>query len=290
MPAGFATCFRSKLTGSSFWGLFEIIISCRKNSMPIITTNIHESVVTISINRPDALNAINNEVMVELGNSIAESIANNAIKGIIITGSGEKAFVAGADIKELASLSKEQALALAQYGLKTFKSIEDCPKPVIAVVNGFALGGGCELAMACHMRIATENSKFGQPEVNLGIIPGYGGTQRLTQLVGRGKALELLLTADLILATEAKALGLVNHVVGTKQEALDLANKILSKITSKAPIAIENIIKSVNAGFSFENTGYAAESKYFSECSTTEDFKEGTAAFMAKRPANFKAR
>jgi enoyl-CoA hydratase len=258
--------------------------------MPVITTNLQNQTLTITVDRPESLNAINTEVMNELSKVIQESVKGASIRGIIITGSGEKAFVAGADIKELASLSKDQAFALAQNGLKTFKSIEDCPKPVIAVVNGFALGGGCELAMACHMRIATENAKFGQPEVNLGIIPGYGGTQRLTQLVGRGKALELLLTGDMVSAADAKVLGLVNHVVASKQEALDLANKILSKIISKAPIAIDKIIQSVNAGFSFENAGYAAESKYFSECSTTEDFKEGTAAFMEKRAANFKGR
>jgi enoyl-CoA hydratase len=258
--------------------------------MPVITAHLQDSTLTITIDRPESLNAINTDVMNELAKVINETAKNPKIRGIIITGSGEKAFVAGADIKELASLNKDQAFALAQHGLKTFKAIEDCPKPVIAVVNGFALGGGCELAMACHMRIATENARFGQPEVNLGIIPGYGGTQRLTQLIGRGKALELLLTADMVSAADAKTLGLVNHVVATKQEALDLANKILSKIISKAPIAVENIIKSVNAGFSFENGGYAAESNYFAECSTTEDFKEGTTAFMAKRPANFQGR
>lgn len=258
--------------------------------MSVIIKDIQNKVLTITINRPEALNAINAEVMNSIGEAVAGGVNNETVSGIIITGSGEKAFVAGADIKELAALNKEEALALAQHGLKTFKAIADCPKPVIAVVNGFALGGGCELAMACHMRIATEISKFGQPEVNLGIIPGYGGTQRLTQMIGRGKALELLLTADLIAASEAKTLGLVNHVVTTKQEALDLANKILSKINSKAPIAIHNIIRSVNAGFSFEEAGYTAESKYFSECSTTEDFKEGTSAFLAKRAAAFKGK
>lgn len=255
-----------------------------------IKTLISDSILTVVVSRPDALNAINAEVMRGLSEATQEINHNHEIRGAIIVGEGEKAFVAGADIKELSALNQAQSLELAQTGQKIFKSIEDSRKPVIAVVNGFALGGGCELAMACHMRIATENAKFGQPEVNLGIIPGYGGTQRLTQLVGRGKALELLLTGDMVGAAEAKQLGLVNHVVGTKQEAIDMATKILKKITSKAPIAIENIIKSVNAGFSFENAGYDAEALYFSTCSTTEDFKEGTSAFLQKRPPNFKGK
>lgn len=255
-----------------------------------IKTLISDSMLTVVVSRPDALNAINAEVMRGLSEATQEINHNHEIRGAIIVGEGEKAFVAGADIKELSALNQAQSLELAQTGQKIFKSIEDSRKPVIAVVNGFALGGGCELAMACHMRIATENAKFGQPEVNLGIIPGYGGTQRLTQLVGRGKALELLLTGDMVGAAEAKQLGLVNHVVGTKQEAIDMATKILKKITSKAPIAIENIIKSVNAGFSFENAGYDAEALYFSTCSTTEDFKEGTSAFLQKRPPNFKGK
>jgi enoyl-CoA hydratase len=258
--------------------------------MSVIQTSISDQILTVLVTRPEALNAINAEVMRGLQEVLQEISQNREIRGAIIVGDGEKAFVAGADIKELSALNQAQSLELALKGQKIFKSIEDCAKPIIAVVNGFALGGGCELAMSCHMRIATENAKFGQPEVNLGIIPGYGGTQRLTQLVGRGKALELLLTADMIGAAEAKTLGLVNHVVPTKQEALDLAKKILLKIASKAPIAIDNIIKSVNAGFAFENAGYEAESKYFAECSTTEDFKEGTTAFLEKRQATFKGK
>jgi enoyl-CoA hydratase len=258
--------------------------------MSVIQTSISDQILTVLVTRPEALNAINAEVMRGLREVTQEISQNREIRGAIIVGDGEKAFVAGADIKELSALNQAQSLELALKGQKIFKSIEDCAKPIIAVVNGFALGGGCELAMSCHMRIATENAKFGQPEVNLGIIPGYGGTQRLTQLVGRGKALELLLTADMIGAAEAKTLGLVNHVVPTKQEALDLAKKILLKIASKAPIAIDNIIKSVNAGFAFENAGYEAESKYFAECSTTEDFKEGTTAFLEKRQATFKGK
>ncbi|HEY0740388.1 MAG TPA: enoyl-CoA hydratase-related protein [Chryseosolibacter sp.] len=258
--------------------------------MSVISTQLDSQILTLTINRPESLNAINKAVMHGLGQVMQEIGHSTEVRGLIVTGAGEKAFVAGADIKELSALNQAESLELARFGQKIFKTIEDFPKPVIAVVNGFALGGGCELAMACHMRIATESAKFGQPEVNLGIIPGYGGTQRLTQLVGRGKALELLLTGDMIGAAEAKSLGLVNHVVGTKQEAIDMATTILKKIASKAPLAIENITKSVNAGFGFEKAGYDAEAQYFSACSTTEDFKEGTSAFLQKRQPNFKGK
>jgi enoyl-CoA hydratase len=244
--------------------------------------------LVIAISRPEALNALNIDLLAELREVIESAYQNKTFLGIIITGDGEKAFVAGADIKELASLSQTEALKLSASGQQLFKMIEDCPKPVIAAINGFTLGGGCELAMACHMRIATESSKFGQPEVNLGIIPGYGATQRLTQLVGRGKALELMLTGDMINAQEAKSIGLVNHVVSNKEELMTLAGKIIDKITTKGPIAIGHVIKSVNAGFGFEGAGYAAEAKYFAECTTTSDFKEGTSAFIEKRQPQFK--
>jgi enoyl-CoA hydratase len=244
--------------------------------------------LTITISRPEALNALNAAVFAELKEAIKDVYENISIRGVILTGDGEKAFVAGADIKELSVLTKDEALKLSAGGQQLFKMIEDCPKPIIAAINGFTLGGGCELAMACHMRIATESSKFGQPEVNLGIIPGYGATQRLTQLVGRGKALELMLTGDMITAQEAKNLGLVNHVVANKDELIALANKIIDKIAAKGPVAIGNVIKSVSAGFGFEPAGYAAEAKYFAECTTTSDFKEGTSAFIEKRQPKFK--
>jgi len=218
---------------------------------------------------------------------IQEAYHDKNIRGIIITGEGEKAFVAGADIKELSVRNQAEMQELSQNGQILFKQIEDFPKPVIAAINGFALGGGCELAMACHVRIATENSKFGQPEVTLGIIPGYGGTQRLTQLVGRGKALELMMTGDMISAQEAKSLGLVNHVVADKIALMEAANAMMTKIQSKSPIAIAQLIKAVNTGFSFEHEGYKTEAENFATCSTTEDFKEGTAAFMEKRKPNF---
>jgi enoyl-CoA hydratase len=244
-------------------------------------------ILRATINRPEKLNALNFQVIEEL-ESLFDYASSPEIKGVILTGAGEKAFIAGADIKELSALSQDQALNLALKGQKLFKKIEDMPKPVIAAINGFALGGGCELAMACHIRIATENARFGQPEVNLGIIPGYGGTQRLTQLVGRGKALELMLTADLISAQEARTLGLVNHVVASLQELTDLADKIMNKIMAKGPIAVAHVIKSVNEGFSFEHAGYAAEAKFFAKCAVTADFKEGTSAFLEKRQPNFK--
>jgi len=245
-------------------------------------------ICTITISRPEALNALNRETLQELKTAIQECIDRKEVKGIIITGEGEKAFVAGADIKEIAQLSKENAFEFAKWGRDIFKQVEDCPKPVIAVVNGFALGGGCELAMACHLRIATENAKFGLPEVSLGIIPGYGGTQRLAQLVGRGKALELAMTGDMTTAHEAKEIGLVNHVVATKAEALTLAEKILGKIFKKAPLAISALIRSINAGYEFENFGYKTESENFASLTSTKDFVEGTSAFAEKRTPNFK--
>jgi len=243
---------------------------------------------TITINRPQALNALNQQTLEELHSAILECYHKKEVKGILFTGEGEKAFVAGADIKEIAAIPTEKAFEFAKKGQDLFKMIEDCPKPVIAVVNGFALGGGCELAMACHMRIATENAKFGLPEVSLGIIPGYGGTQRLAQLVGRGKAMELAMTGDMISASEAKEIGLVNHVVTTKEEAIALAEKIMNKIFSKGPRAIAAVIKSVNAGYSQEKEGYLAEAKNFAALTLTKDFVEGTTAFLEKRKANFK--
>jgi enoyl-CoA hydratase len=242
----------------------------------------------VILNRPESLNALNQTLLTELSEVMTQVYRDKNIRGVILTGEGEKAFVAGADIKELTELSETKALELSTKGQSLFKMIEDCPKPVVAAINGFALGGGCELAMACHMRIATENSKFGQPEVNLGIIPGYGATQRLTQLVGRGKALELMLTGDMINAQEAKSLGLINHIVANKDEMLALANKIISKIATKSPLAIANVIKSVNAGFGYENNGYETEAKYFASSTTTYDFKEGTSAFIEKRQPKFR--
>jgi len=250
-------------------------------------TQYSDHILTVTLSRPKALNALNFELLDGLREIIQELYQNNDTKGLILTGEGEKSFVAGADIKEISSLNPEQALAFAQKGQQLFKLIEDCPKPVIAAVNGFALGGGCELAMACHIRIATENAKFGQPEISLGIIPGYGGTQRLAQLVGRGKALELMLTADMISAQEAKTLGLVNHVVPNHDELMTLATSIMRKIIEHGSTAIASVIKSVNAGYEFENAGYKVEAENFAACTATQDFKEGTNAFIQKRKASF---
>ncbi len=258
--------------------------------MSVIQIETQGSTLIFTISRPQALNALNQEVMNELALALQSACQSKEVSGIILTGEGEKAFVAGADIKELAVLDGPEATKLALKGQNLFKNLENCPKPIIAVVNGFALGGGCELAMACHIRIATENSKFGQPEVNLGIIPGYGGTQRLPQLVGRAKALELILTADLINAQEALRIGLVNHVAPTKAEAMEMALTMMKKIASKGPVAIAKSIESVNAGYSFEERGYQAEASAFGTCADTEDFKEGTRAFVEKRAANFKGK
>lgn len=256
--------------------------------MENIKTTLLNNVLTVVMSRPEALNALNIKSLEELDNALTQAIQTKEVRGIVITGEGEKAFVAGADIKEIAALNKEKATLLAQKGQKLFKKIEDCEKPIIAAINGFALGGGCELAMACHIRVATENAKFGQPEVNLGIIPGYGGTQRFAQLVGRGKALELLLTGDLISASEAKSIGLINHVVENREALTDSVTKMMTKILSKAPVAIAGVIRSINAGFGFEQSGYNAEIENFANCTTTKDFNEGTLAFIEKRQPNFK--
>src|SRR5690606_8505313 len=215
---------------------------------------------------------------------------NHDIKAVIITGEGEKAFVAGADIRELAELNEQEAFLLSKRGQDLGNLIENFANPVVAAVNGSALGGGCELAMAGHMRIASANAKFGQPEINLGIIPGYGGTQRLTQLIGRGKAFELLMTGDMISAEEALALGLVNRVEPNREALMERAFQLMEKITSKSSLTLQYLIKTVNAGFSFENAGYDEEARNFGHCTTSQDFREGTSAFLEKRKPNFTGR
>jgi len=248
----------------------------------------NEGILTITVSRPDSLNALNVATIEELRTAIQDAYDDKEVKGIVITGDGEKAFVAGADIKEIAELNELNARKFAENGQEVFSLLEQSEKPTIAAVNGFALGGGCELAMACHMRIASENAKFGQPEVNLGIVPGYGGTQRLTQLVGKGKALELMMTGDMIPAQEAKNLGLVNHVVESKEELKELSQKIMTKIVNKAPLAVGMIVNCVSAYYSAEENGYQTEANSFSNCTKTEDFKEGTSAFIEKRKPEFK--
>ncbi|AMQ57683.1 enoyl-CoA hydratase/isomerase family protein [Algoriphagus sanaruensis] len=245
-------------------------------------------VLYLTINREDKMNALNMNTLEEIKAVFEEVIDNKSIKAVILTGAGEKAFVAGADISEIAELNEVNARKFAENGQEIFAMIENCHKPVIAVTNGYTLGGGCELAMACHMRIATSNAKFGQPEVNLGIIPGYGGTQRLTQLIGRGKANELMMTGDMIGAEEAKSLGLVNHVVETKADGLAKAEEIVAKIMSKAPLAIGMIVDCVNAAFLPEENGYQTEANSFARCVKSGDYKEGTSAFLEKRKPIFK--
>jgi len=246
-----------------------------------------DRICTITINRPDKLNALNKTVIEELAAAIDDVNANPEIRSAIITGSGQKAFVAGADISGFVSLGATEGKALAQKGQDlVFSKIENSIKPIIAAVNGFALGGGCELAMSCHFRIASENAKFGQPEVNLGLIPGYGGTQRLVQLIGKGRAMELLLTGNMIDANMALQYGLINYVVA-QEELLNKARSILAIINSKAPLAVAACIKAANAVFDETKNGLALEVELFGQLFDTADAKEGTAAFLEKRKANF---
>jgi len=255
-----------------------------------LLTELEKGTLIITVNRPDKMNALNKDVIEELGNVLHDVYTNDEIKSAIITGSGEKAFVAGADISEFVSLDFSGGTGLAKKGQDTvFNKIENSPKPIIAAVNGFSLGGGCELAMACHFRIASVNAKFGQPEVNLGLIPGYGGTQRLTQLIGKGKAMELMMTADMVGAEEAKTLGLVNHVVAP-EDLLPKAKEILQKIQSKAPVAISKVIACVNDAAKSDPDGFTNEISRFGECFLTEDMKEGTSAFLEKRKPVFKGK
>lgn len=251
-----------------------------------LLTSLENGILTITINRPDKLNALNKQVFTDLNAVLDEVYANSEIKSVIITGAGPKAFVAGADISEFSSLTKEAGKALAKAGQDSFFRIEHSPKPIVACVNGFALGGGCELAMSCHFRIASVNAKFGQPEVNLGLIPGYGGTQRLVQLIGKGRALELLMSAGMIDANTALQYGLVNYVV-PQEELMAKAISILDIINAKAPIAVGKCIESANAVFDETKNGYEVEVNGFGDCFDTADRIEGTTAFLEKRKAVF---
>lgn len=251
-----------------------------------LLTEIENGIFIITINRPDKLNALNKDVFNDLDEVIDEIYQNREIRSAIITGAGNKAFVAGADISEFLMLDASQASELSTKGHKVFDKIENSPKPIVAAVNGFALGGGCELALACHFIYASENAKFGQPEVNLGLIPGYGGTQRLTQLVGRNLAMELLMSGNMIPAKEAMDYGVVNKVF-PPEDLLPKTKEILSLIQTKAPIAVSKVIECVN-NFDHTQQGYDLEIKKFGECFATEDAKEGAAAFLEKRKANFK--
>ena len=252
-----------------------------------LLTDTAKGIQTITINRPDKLNSLNRKTIEELHNALSAAEKEDAIRVIIITGSGQKAFVAGADIAEFANFNVEQGRALSAEGQKLlFDFVQNLSKPAIAAINGFALGGGLELALSCHVRVASDNAKMGLPEVSLGVIPGYGGTQRLAQIVGKGKALEMIMTADMITAEDAHNWGLVNHV--TTQESLlakcvELANKMLTR----SPSAIAAAIRSVNANYKDGVNGFEKEITEFGKSFATADFKEGTTAFLEKRKPNF---
>lgn len=248
----------------------------------------NQAIATVTINRPSKLNALNKQTIEELHNAFKQLESDKEVRAIIITGSGEKAFVAGADISEFASFNVSEGSELAKKGQELlFNFVENLQIPVIAAVNGFALGGGLELAMASHIRIASDNAKMGLPEVTLGVIPGYGGTQRLPQLIGKGRANELIMTAQMIDATTALSYGLVNHVV-PQADLLSKAMEIAEKIAKNSPTAITQAIKAVNANYTDGVNGFDVEIDRFGFCFGTEDFKEGTTAFLEKRKADFK--
>ena len=251
----------------------------------LVTQN--EKIATITINRPKKLNALNKVTIEELHEAFSTLQDDDTVKVILLTGSGEKAFVAGADISEFAHFSSEEGAKLAAKGQELlFDFVENLSKPVIALVNGFALGGGLELAMSCHFRIASENAKMGLPETSLGVIPGYGGTQRLPQLIGKGRAMELIMTASMIGAEEAKNYGLVNHVVAI-EDLIAKGEEIASKILRNSPKAISRAIEAINAGFKTNENGFETEIQQFGACFGTDEFKEGTTAFLEKRKAEF---
>lgn len=255
-----------------------------------ILVEISEKVAIITINRPDKLNAINLEVIAELEKAFDEMERNNDVGVVILTGSGEKSFVAGSDISALASYSPEKAREYSVIGNKFLSRLQNFSKPVIAAVNGFALGSGCEIALACHIRLAADNAKFGQPEVQLGLIPGHGGTQRLARIVGFGKAVEMILTGNSIDANEAYRIGLVNKVV-PQSELRNVALEMARAILSKSPIAVSIAIKAINLNFETSlSRGLELEAEFFSECFKTEDFAEGTKAFLEKRKPQFKGK
>ncbi|HXY29250.1 MAG TPA: enoyl-CoA hydratase-related protein [Gemmatimonadaceae bacterium] len=252
--------------------------------------DVRDRVATITINRPEKLNALNDAIIAELGRAIDDVVARTDIRGAILTGAGSKAFVAGADIEELARQTPFEGRARSIRGQKVLARFDDSPKPVVAAINGFALGGGCELAMACHMRLAAETAKLGLPEVKLGISPGYGGTQRLARLVGKGRALELVLSGQMIDAAEAYRIGLVNRVVSAS-ELLPTADALLRQILANGPIAVALCIDAINRGSDMAlDQGLALEADAFGLLGSTEDMREGLRAFLEKRPAQFGGR
>ncbi len=251
-----------------------------------ILFEIKGSIAYITINRPQQLNALNKATFVDLETVVDAVNAEANVLGAIITGSGEKSFVAGADIKEFSDFNVAQGEALSRNGMRIFKKIEDSKKPIIAAINGFALGGGLELAMSCQIRVAETHAKFGQPEVGLGVTPGYAGTQRLTQLIGKGKAMELLMTAEMINSEMALQLGLINYVT-EKGESVAKAEAILTQIAKQSPTAVAAVIRCVNAFYTDGVDGFNTEAVEFGRCFGTEDFKEGTTAFMERRKPTF---
>ncbi|MDB4887497.1 MAG: enoyl-CoA hydratase [Gemmatimonadetes bacterium] len=252
----------------------------------LLTFAVADRIATITVNRPDKLNALNDALMAELGLAIDEAVSRDDVGAVLLTGAG-RAFVAGADISELSGQSAVQGKERAERGQRTFRKFEVSPKPTLAAVNGFALGGGCELAMACHIRLASDKAKFGQPEVKLGIGPGYGGTQRLPRLVGKGRALELLLTGDMIDAAEAYRIGLVNRVLPA-DGLLDAARAMLGTMLAQGPLAIAHCIEAVDRGLDMGlDDAIALEASHFGLLSATADMAEGTRAFLEKRQPSF---
>lgn len=255
-----------------------------------ILSDLRDNVLYVTINRENKLNALNKETLTELADVVAFAIKSEEVRAVLLTGAGEKAFVAGADISEFASYTTEQGEVLARNGQNTvFDAIENSTKPFIAAINGFALGGGLELAMACHIRVASDSAKMGLPEVSLGLIPGYGGTQRLTQLVGKGIATEMITTADMISAEKAEKIGLVNYVVPAG-ELLAKAQEIIERIKQRAPLAVSAAIATVNASVAEGVNGFETEIEAFGKCFGTADFKEGASAFLEKRKPLFKGK
>ncbi len=267
--------------------LFSILLHHENTPMNNILLEHTDHVAVVTVNRPSQLNALNSETIAELSKVLDELAGNDDVRAIVLTGSGEKAFVAGADIKEFADFSQEEGRRLSAEGHKMlFNKLEKMPKPVIAAINGYALGGGLELAMSAHIRLASDNAMLGLPEVSLGVIPGYGGTQRLTRLVGMGKALEMICTAGMTSAADAKSWGLVNNVT-TQEELMPAAMKMAGKMAKQSPSAITQALIAVRAGMAHDQDGFTAEINAFGECFGTEDFKEGTTAFLNKRKPSF---
>lgn len=251
-----------------------------------ILIQLEKNILIVTINRAQELNVLNMTTLLEIEEVLSLIYKDKNIRGVVITGSGSKSFIAGADIKEFSTYSKIEGKKMVEKGQSVFKMIEESPKPILAAINGFALGGGCELAMACHLRIASSNAKFGQPEVKLGIIPGYGGTQRLHQIIGKSKAMEMLLTGKSIDAFEALNLRLVNYIV-SYEELITKSLEILNQIIENSPISISSIIKASNSHYYPLEDGFRTEISEFSRCFGSADFKEGTNAFISKRKPDF---